>query len=95
MLAPDAWGDFDAGPGRPRVPGVSRGAAQVARNLLHYWGPETTLVTYPVAGQAAVLGFRDRRLAGILVFSMRGGKFQSVHVIGDPRQLSFVSSQLG
>jgi len=34
-------------------------------------------------------------LAGILVFSMRGEKIQSVHVIADPRQLSFVSSQLG
>ena len=95
VLAPDAWGDFDAGPGRPPVPGVVRGALRVARNLLHYWGPGTTLVTHPVAGQPALLGFRDRRLAGILVFSMRGGKIQSVHVIVDPRQLSFVSSQLG
>jgi len=95
VLAPDAWGDFDAGPGRPQVPGVIRGALRVARNVLRYWGPETTLVTNPVAGQPALLGFRDRRLAGILVFSMRGGKIQSVHVIGDPRQLSFVSSQLG
>jgi len=95
VLAPDAWGDFDAGPGRPRVPGVIRGTLRVARNLLHYWGPGTTLVTHPVAGQPALLGFRDRRLAGILVFSMRGEKIQSVHVIADPRQLSFVSSQLG
>jgi hypothetical protein len=30
----------------------------------------------------------------VLVFTMRGEKIQAVHVIGDPRQLSFLSSQL-
>jgi RNA polymerase sigma-70 factor (ECF subfamily) len=94
VLAPDAWGDFDAGPGDPRAVGVIRGALRVARHLLHYWGPETTLVTHPVAGQPALLGFVDRALAGVLVFTMRDGKIQAVHVIGDPRQLAFVSSQL-
>ena len=95
MLAPDAWGDFDAGPDDPRALGVIRGAVRVARHLLHYWGPGTTLVTHPVAGQPALLGFIDRELAGVLVFTMRDGKIQAVHVIGDPRQLAFVSSQLG
>ena len=46
------------------------------------------------AGQPALLGFVDRVLAGVLVFTMRDGKIQAVHVIGDPRQLAFVSSQL-
>ena len=71
-----------------------RGAARVARNLLRFWGPGTTLVMHPVAGQPALLGFVDRVLAGVLVFTMRDGKIQAVHVIGDPRQLAFVSSQL-
>ena len=94
VLAPDAWGEFDAGPGDPRAVGVIRGALRVARHLLHYWGPGATLVTHPVAGQPALLGFVDRVLAGVLVFTMRDGKIQAVHVIGDPRQLAFVSSQL-
>ena len=94
VLAPDAWGEFDGGPDDPRAHGVIRGAARVARNLLHFWGPGTTLVTHPVAGQPALLGFVDRVLAGVLVFTMRDGKIQAVHVIGDPRQLAFVSSQL-
>ena len=94
VLAPDAWGEFDGGPDDPRVHGVIRGAARVARNLLRFWGPGTTLVTHPVAGQPALLGFVDRVLAGVLVFTMRDGKIQAVHVIGDPRQLAFVSSQL-
>jgi RNA polymerase sigma-70 factor, ECF subfamily len=94
VLAPDAWGDLDAGPGGTPL-GVVRGAVRVARHLLYYWGPGTTLVTYPVAGQPALLGFTGRTLTGVLVLTMRGGKIQSVHVIGDPRKLSFLSAQLG
>jgi RNA polymerase sigma-70 factor (ECF subfamily) len=66
----------------------------VARLLLYFWGPGTTLVTQPVAGQPALLGFIERRLAGVLVFTMHDGQIQAVHVITDPRQLGFVSSQL-
>ena len=94
VLAPDAWGDVDLGPSDPRARGVIHGAERVARNLLHFWGPHATLVSHPVGGEPALLGFRGRVLAGVLVFSMRGEQIQSVHVIGDPRQLSFLSSQL-
>jgi RNA polymerase sigma-70 factor, ECF subfamily len=94
VLAPDAWGDFDAGADDPRAIGVIRGAIRVARHLLHYWGPGTTLVTHPVAGQPALLGFTGRQLSGVLVFTMAGGRIQAVHVIGDPRKLRALSSQL-
>jgi RNA polymerase sigma-70 factor (ECF subfamily) len=94
VLAPDAWGDFDAGPGQTGPRGVLHGATRVARHLLYFWGPGTILVTQPVAGQPALLGFVDRRLAGVIVFTMRDGRIQAVHVIADPRQLSFVSAQL-
>jgi RNA polymerase sigma-70 factor (ECF subfamily) len=92
VLAPDAWGEFDGGPDRT-VP-VTYGAVEVARRLLYFWGPGTTLVTLPVAGQPALLGFIDRELAAVLVFTMRAEKIQAVHVIGDPRQLAFVGAQL-
>ena len=94
VLAPDAWGDVDLGPGDPRARGVIHGAERVARNLLRFWGPHATLVSHPVGGDPALLGFIDRALAGVLVFTMRGEKIQAVHVIGDPRKLSFLSSQL-
>jgi RNA polymerase sigma-70 factor, ECF subfamily len=94
VLAPDAWGDFDAGPDDPRAIGVVRGAVRVARHLLYFWGPPATLVTHPVAGQPALLGFTGRELSGVLVFTMRDGLIQAVHVIGDPRKLGFLSSQL-
>jgi RNA polymerase sigma-70 factor (ECF subfamily) len=95
VLAPDAWGDFDTGPGDTRGIGVIHGAIRVARHLLHYWGPPATLVTHPVGGQPALLGFTGRTLTGVLVFTVRGGKIQAVHVIGDPRTLGVLASQLG
>jgi RNA polymerase sigma-70 factor, ECF subfamily len=94
VLAPDAWGEVDLGPDDPRPRGVVHGASRVAANLLHFWGPHATLVSHPVGGDPALLGFIDRVLAGVLVLSVHGEKIQSVHIIGDPRQLSFLRSQL-
>jgi len=94
VLAPDAWGDVDLGPGAGRRPAPVVGAEHVARNLLRYWGMGATLVSHPVGGQPAVLGFTGRELTGVLVFTLRGEVIQAVHVIGDPRKLSFLSSQL-
>ena len=70
------------------------GAVHVASNLLRFWGPGVTLVSHPVGGQPAVLAFRRRALAGLIVFTMHGELIQAVHVIADPRQLGFVSAQL-
>ncbi len=55
VLAPDAWGDIDLGPGGP-VREVVHGAAQIAANLLLFWGP-ATLVSQPLAGAASVARF--------------------------------------
>jgi RNA polymerase sigma-70 factor (ECF subfamily) len=94
VLAPDAWGDFDAGPDDPRAFGVIHDAPRVARRLLYFWGPPATLVTHPVAGQPALLGFIGHELSGVLVFTMHNDLIQAVHVIGDPRKLRFLSAQL-
>jgi RNA polymerase sigma-70 factor (ECF subfamily) len=94
VLAPGAWGDIDYGPAAARPHLVVKGASRVARHLLHYWGPAATLVSHPVAGQPALLGFHGRQLAGVLVFSLRGEAIQSVHVIADPAKLGFVNTQL-
>lgn len=94
VLAPDAWGGVDLGPDDPRSAEVVTGAERVARNLLHYWGPPATLVSHPVGGQPALLGFFGRELAAVLVFSMSGELIQAIQVIGDPRKLGFLRSQL-
>lgn len=93
VLAPDAWGDVDLGPAAAPF-GVVVGAENIARNLLRFWGQGAALVSHPIAGQPAVLAFTRRELAGVLVFTMRGGLIQAIHVIGDPRKLDFLSSQL-
>src|SRR5262249_42838013 len=94
VLAPDAWGDVDYGPGAARPHVVVHGAERVARHLMHYWGPSATLVSHPVGGQPALLGFYDRELSGVLVFTMRGETIQAVHVIADPAKLGFLRLQL-
>jgi hypothetical protein len=73
---------------------VVTGAGRVARHLLHFWGPGATLVSHPVGGQPAVLGFFGRELSGVLVFALRGEMIQAVHVIADPAKLGFVGFQL-
>jgi len=94
VLAPDAWGDVDYGPTATRPHVVVTGAERVARHLLHFWGEGATLVSTPAGGQPAALGFVDRSLAGILAFTMREGRIETVHVITDPAKLNFLSAQL-
>ncbi|HEX6934048.1 MAG TPA: RNA polymerase sigma factor SigI [Streptosporangiaceae bacterium] len=94
VLAPDAWGDVDYGPGAARPHVVVTGAERVGRHLLHFWGPGTTLVSVPAGGQPATLGFTGRELAGVLVFGTQAGRIQTVHVITDPAKLRFLTLQL-
>jgi RNA polymerase sigma-70 factor, ECF subfamily len=94
VLAPDAWGDVDYGPGVAIAHPVVTGALRVARNLLRFWGPTATLVSFPGGAHPAVLGFIGRELHGILVLNMRGERIQGVHVIADPAALDFLAAQL-
>jgi len=94
VLAPDAWGDVDYGPGAARPHVVVIGAERVARHLLHFWGPAATLVSHPVGGKPALLGFLGRDLAGVLVFSVREEAIEAIHVIADPAKLRFLDIQL-
>ena len=94
VLAPDAWGAIDFGPeASPRRVSIA-GADKMAPNLLRFWGPPATLVSHPVAGQPALLGFYGHELAGVLVFALRGELIESITVIGDPRQLSAITLRL-
>ncbi|HXS63337.1 MAG TPA: RNA polymerase sigma factor SigI [Streptosporangiaceae bacterium] len=94
VLAPDAWGMIDFGPGAVPRQITETGADRIAANLLAFWGPPATLVSHPIAGQPALLGFNGRDLAGVLVFAMRGELIESITVVGDPRKLADLASQL-
>jgi RNA polymerase sigma-70 factor, ECF subfamily len=67
----------------------------VARNLLYYLGPGMTLVTQPVAGQPALLGFTGRTLSLVLILTVKAGRIQAMYGIGDPRKLGLLSARLG
>ena len=69
------------------------GAHDVARNLLRYWS-SATLVSQPINEEAAILAFRDRHLAGVLVLGIEGDRVEHVHLIADPAKLAFLSSRL-
>ena len=73
VLAPDAWGLIDFGPDATPRQFTQAGADRVAANLLAFWGPPATLVSHPIAGQPALLGFSGGDLAGVLLFALRGG----------------------
>ena len=94
VLAPDAWGDIDLGPAAGEPRSVVTGAENVAANLLRFWGPGSTLVSFPAGGQPALLGFHGRILAALLVLRMRGEQVEAVHVIADPAQIGFLSRHL-
>jgi RNA polymerase sigma-70 factor (ECF subfamily) len=90
VLDPDAAGTIDT---RERLTVV--GAERVAGNLVRYWsGPEVSLVSQPVGDHAALLGFVDRTLAGIFLFTVEGELIKKIHVLADPSKLAFVESQL-
>jgi RNA polymerase sigma-70 factor (ECF subfamily) len=93
VLAPGAWGQVDLGAGLAE-PGVVTGAEHVAANLLRYWGPGAALVSLPGGEQPALLGFRGRVLAGVLLLQLRGPAIEAVQVIGDPRKLAMLRLQL-
>ena len=69
------------------------GARPVARNLLRYWS-DATLVSQPIDDEAAILGFRDRQLVGVLVLGIDGDRVDHIHLIADPAKLAFLSSHL-
>jgi RNA polymerase sigma-70 factor (ECF subfamily) len=90
VLDPDVSGTVDI-----REHLVVVGSERVAGNILRFWGPPATLVSQPVRGQPSLLGFIDRRLAGVLTLSVGATGVTKIHAIADPAKLGFLQSQLG
>ena len=94
VLDPRVSGEVDLGVA-VATPGVVHGPERVGANLVEYWGG-ATLVSFPVGGEPAVLAFRRRRLAGVLVLTPTedGARVAKVHVTADPAKLAFLRAQL-
>lgn len=84
VLDPTVWGVATFLPQGTRSP-VSRGPAEVARTVLGYLGPPTTLVSQPLVGQAAVLAFRERRPFAIAALTVRESQVVKIAVTARPR----------
>ena len=93
VLAPDAWGAVDLGAESTRRPPVVTGGLTIARILMRYWRG-ATFASLPVNGRPAVLAFSQRRLDGVIVFTVDRDRISSVQVIGDPRKLGLLRAQL-
>jgi RNA polymerase sigma-70 factor (ECF subfamily) len=90
VLDPNASGQVDLLPGR-----VVTGAARVARNMLLYWGQAATLIPIDLGSQPAVLAFKDRRLAAVLLLHVADRRITKIHALADPAKLHFVRARLG
>ncbi len=79
VLDPAVWGVATFVGGGPQQ--VNHGRDTVAPNLLRFLGQGATLVSGP-AGE--VLGFTDRRLAVVLVLTVRGDRVVKIEATVDP-----------
>jgi RNA polymerase sigma-70 factor (ECF subfamily) len=99
VLAPDAWGAADLRARDRRTERIVRGAEPIARNLLRFWGPGTTLISSAGVSRAAgdqpvLLAFSGQDLAGVIALTVRDDQIESIRVIADPVKLAFFSSRL-
>jgi RNA polymerase sigma-70 factor (ECF subfamily) len=89
VLDPEVSGRVDIRAGL-----VVAGADRVARNLLFFFGPGATLVSWLIGPQPALLGFRDRQLAAVLLLTVDDGRIITIHAIADPAKLDFLRARL-
>jgi RNA polymerase sigma-70 factor (ECF subfamily) len=73
---------------------VNQGADTVGKNLMRFWGPPATMVSQPMGEGIAILGFIDRKLAGVLMVEFREDRISEIHAIADPVTLAGLQAQL-
>jgi RNA polymerase sigma-70 factor (ECF subfamily) len=79
VLDPTVWGVATFVSGAPQQ--INHGRDAVAPNLLRFLGQGATLVAGPVG---EVLGFTNRRLAVVLVLTVRGDRIIKIEATVDP-----------
>jgi RNA polymerase sigma-70 factor, ECF subfamily len=94
LLHPNVSADVDLGPLDKRSGAGARGSGRVARGLLYYFGPRTTLVSNPIGSRPVVLAFVDQRLFAVILLSLEDQLITKLHTIADPDKIGFLSDQL-
>jgi len=80
VLHPQAWGSVDLGPDSPVRPHVNRGADDVARTLVRYWGAGATMVAHPLRARPVVLAYRGRRLFALIELTVEDNLVTAIQV---------------
>jgi RNA polymerase sigma-70 factor, ECF subfamily len=94
LLDADVHGDIDLGPRDARTGQTRRGAREVAGNLLRFFGPNVTLVSNPVGPGCVLLAFKGRDVLAVILLSIGDARIRVIHVIADPDEIAFLSTQL-
>jgi RNA polymerase sigma-70 factor, ECF subfamily len=89
VLDPDVSGGVDLRPGL-----VVRGAGNVARNIIRFWGGRATLVSLPVGNQPCILAFVERELAAVIELDVESDLIADIHVTARPESLRKLRAQL-
>lgn len=90
VLDPQVSGTVDLEPNRVVV-----GSDRVASNLLRYWGRgRATLVSTTAGREPVILAFVERKLAGVILLSVRDGLVGKIHVLVEDVKLGFLRHEL-
>jgi RNA polymerase sigma-70 factor (ECF subfamily) len=94
VLDPEVSGDGTPGGVIRAAAPPATGPEKVARRVIGYIGPhtETTLVSWFVNGQPAVLVTRDGSIIVVLLLNIREGLIEHMHAVGDPIGLASAST---
>jgi RNA polymerase sigma-70 factor, ECF subfamily len=94
ILDPGVWGNIDLGPLDPRDGRGARGRKAVGANLMRYFGPSTTMVSYTIGGHPVVLAFVERSLWAVILLTVEHKLVKRIHVIADPVKVASFNDQL-
>ncbi|HZC74161.1 MAG TPA: sigma-70 family RNA polymerase sigma factor [Jatrophihabitans sp.] len=88
VLAPDVVLRADAGPERPDVSALVRGAAAVAGRAMMFRLPAAVVLPVLVNGAAGVLITVDGRPVSVMGFTVVDGRVAAIDAISDPARLA-------
>jgi RNA polymerase sigma-70 factor (ECF subfamily) len=94
VLDPEVSGEGTSGGYITAAAPTSHGPEEVARRVIGYVGPHTntTLVSWFVNDQPAVLVTLNGRIIVVLLVNIRDGLIENIHAVGDPIGLANASS---
>jgi RNA polymerase sigma-70 factor (ECF subfamily) len=95
LLDANVSGEVDLGARDIRTGVVVHGPRRVGRNLLHYFGEWTTLVSDLDTGQPAVLAFLARRPYALIALTIEDRLITKIHVTANPAKAGILATGHG